>query len=117
MAPECIGYDENVLGDRASQSEATRLSGRMPHILAVNPARIKERRAGFLEGDPMFCVVAGGFLGVPLEHPIMYILNSGEEASVPAESGYRRAAEHVLMLDIRPAPFLDVGVDRVIMYV
>lgn len=80
MAPECIGYDENVPNDRSTQSEATRFSGRMFHILAVNPAWIKERRAGFFEGDPVFRIVAGGFLGIPFEHPIMYILNSDEDA-------------------------------------
>jgi hypothetical protein len=52
----------------------------MFHILAVNPAWVKERRAGFFEGDPVFCVVAGGFLEVPLEHGIMYILNRLETA-------------------------------------
>ena len=80
MVPECIGYDENVPDDRSSRSEATRFSGRMFHILAVNPAWVKARRAGFFEGDPVFCVVADGLLGVPLEHPIMYILNSNEDA-------------------------------------
>jgi hypothetical protein len=52
----------------------------MFHILAVNPAWVKERRAGFFERDPVFRVVAGGFLGIPFEHPIMYILNDNEEA-------------------------------------
>jgi hypothetical protein len=80
VAPECIGYDKNVPGDRSSQSKATRFSGQMFHILAVSPAWIKECCAGFFEGDPVFCVVASSFLGVPFEHLIMYILNINEAA-------------------------------------
>jgi len=73
----------------------------MLHILAVNPARVKERRACFLEGDPVFCVVACGFLGVPFEHPIMYILNSSEEARCYRGEWLPPHGRHVLMFDYK----------------
>ncbi len=108
VSPECIGYDESVPVARSSQSEATRFSGRMFNILAINPTRVKERRAGLFEGNPVLCVVADNFLGIPFEHSIMYILNSNKETSCYRGSDCRRAAEHILNHPTVPGTLLQL---------
>ena len=70
VAPERVGYDENVPGCRLSQSESSRFPSRMVDILAVNTRRVKEGRAGFFKGDPMLGLVTGCFLRVPFEHQL-----------------------------------------------
>lgn len=75
VAPQRIGYDEDVPRCRARQSQPARFRARMFQIFTIDPLRIEKCSTALFKRDPMLDLVGGRLPSGPIRTPFMYILN------------------------------------------